>query len=344
MAGVLLLCAIFVLAAAGDVRMIGKSGPGGSAASVDTFDDAAAGSGAAGAELPVSPDSRAEVADSAALAAWGLDEGAVLALAGDSIASGEGGRNYLAGTDRPEDRCHRSANGLGLSLFGRANVVNVACSRSMIADFRDAPAETSWTRNPPDAQLAQLRAADPDVALVIVGANDIGFPHLLDRCVLDQPDCSLDEALAAGTEDRIASVGAALEGLYRDVRGAVDGQIWIPAYPNLLTGTGDCGRITESERIFGGSVVAALNDQIQQAVERVNDELAEQDRLTFIAGTATGLDGHGVCSPDPWVHSVGTTGLLEAAGNQSRAQELLHPTAVGYSSLTRAMAEHRAGQ
>lgn len=342
MAGVLLLCAIFVFGAAGDVRMAGKTGPGWSAASVDTFDDAAAGAGA-DAGSAGSLDAGNQIPDAAALAAWGLEEGAVLALAGDSIAAGEGGRNYLAGTDRPEERCHRSANGLGPSLFGVANVVNVACSRSKIADFYDAPAESDWTRNPPDAQLAQLRAADPDVALVIVGANDIGFPHLLDQCVLVQPDCSLDEGLAAGTQERIASLGAALEVLYRDVRGAVAGQIWIPAYPDLLNGTGDCGRITGSERLFGGSVVAALNVQIQQAVERVNDKIPEQERLTFIAGTATALDGHGVCSPDPWVHSVGTTGLLEAAGNQSRAQELLHPTAVGYSSLTRALADRRAG-
>lgn len=331
-AALLLLCAIFIVAVSGD-------GGTASHAARNKVLAAAPEPGTSEALTP-GPTTGREGPDAASLAGWGLAEGAVLALAGDSIASGEGGRRYLAGTDLRNDRCHRSARGLGLAMFGRENVLNIACSRAKIANFYHAQPPSEWTENPPAAQLESLHAAAPDVTLVIVGANDIGFPMLLDQCVVAVADCSLDADLAAGTQTRITDLGPALVQLYRDLRKAVAGQIWIPAYPDLLNGRDDCGRIAESERIFGGSVVASLNSQIQRSVEQANEGLPEAARLTFIAGTETVLDGHSVCSPDPWVHSAGTTSLLEAASNQSQAQELLHPTAVGYSALTQALAEH----
>lgn len=346
----LLLCAIFIAGVSGDGGAAGQmlgNGASGSLASginpgaaLDVPEPAVSGPAVSGSAVRGSA-VESQGPDLAALAAWGLAEGAVLALAGDSIASGEGGRSYLAGTDLRNDRCHRSAKGMGQGMFGRGNVLNMACSRAKIADFHQAQPPSDWTEHPPAAQLESLRAAAPDVALVIVGANDIGFPHLLDQCVVEVADCSLDSALATGTQARIADLGPSLVELYRDVRKAVEGQVWIPAYPDLLNGREDCGRITESERIFGSSVVAALNSQIEQAVEQVNEGLPQAARLSYIGGTATALNGHGICSPDAWVNSAGTTGLLEAVGNQSRAQELLHPTAVGYSALTRALADHR---
>lgn len=326
-ATVLLLCAALVGGITSEPKVVGQA--------EEASHLSATGSVPTGTTTGTPSDAETASLDMAGLKPWGLKAGAVLVLAGDSIASGEGGRAYQTGTDLPRNRCHRSAYGLGRDLFGPENVVNVACSRATIEDFYTSHQADEWAENPPAPQLDQIADAGADVTLVLVGANDIGFPNLLNKCVLELTDCSQDTQLATETTEHIQSLGTALDKLYAAVRGVATGQVWIPAYPQLLNGTEDCGRLTVAERAFGSSVIEELNRQIEHSVDTVNQSLAVADRLVFIAGTATALSGHGACSSAPWVHSVGSTDLLSALSNQSRAQEILHPTKYGYEALTK---------
>lgn len=265
----------------------------------------------------------------------------VVALAGDSIASGEGGGSYAAGTDRPHDRCHQSAKAMGAGLVAAAAVRNVACSRAVINDFYASPHADDWTEHPPVAQLQQLRMAAPDVTIIVVGANDIGFAAMLDGCLLGEADCSTDVSLVGRTRVLTEELGARLERLYADVLLAVAGDVWVPAYPDLLSGTEDCGRLTAAEMAYGRSVIAALNQQIDVAVRRrVGGTNSDAGRLMFVPETATALAGHGPCSDSPWVHSTGAASLLDAAAMPSHAQEILHPTALGYEALTQSLSHY----
>ena len=126
-----------------------------------------------------------------------------VAILGDSYSSGEGTFNYTSETDLPRNRCHRSLFTYGLSLFAYSGNPTeedgrsiVACSGAVTQDyFQPNPGGTKAKHLPPQhEQLAELlRESDraPDVVLLTFGGNDIGFAHIITKCVADLgADCT----------------------------------------------------------------------------------------------------------------------------------------------------------
>lgn len=262
-------------------------------------------------------------------------------LAGDSLAAGEGAGLYAPETRKPGYACHRSAAGILSQMVPAERLRIVGCSRATTADFHGTSHYPLPGSGEPRNQLASIVREQPDAVVLIVGANDIGFPQLLNDCLVRENfDCSGDAAVRQRTSAKFDGLQQKLERLYTDLLDASPAQIFIPAYPDLLSGSGTCGRINGSERQYGQSIISELNRHIAAAVRSVAKVHSDGYRLVSVTDTAPALDGHGPCSEDPWVNPYGVLSLVQASTSGTRAQEILHPTATGYAALTKVLAPY----
>lgn len=268
-----------------------------------------------------------------------------IVLAGDSLAAGDGAGSYAPENREPGYACHRSTRGILAGVMPAERRGVVACSRATVADFEGTVAHLLPGAQEPANQLVAIRDQRPDTVLLLVGANDIGFAQLLDDCLVREDfDCSTDSALTLRTGGLLEELKPQLVTLYTRLLDVSPAMLIIPAYPDLLNGVGTCGRINGAERAYGRSVISELNSVIATAVEQVQREHREGDRLGFVPETEQALDGHGPCSEDAWINPYGVVSLLDAAGSSARGQEILHPTATGYAALTRVLIPHLEGR
>lgn len=110
---------------------------------------------------------------SPAAAAPGTGPTAVVSL-GDSAMSGEGAGSYEAGTDGPQNYCHRSVYSTiqSTSVAGVQAKINIACSGAASSDVRIGG--TSHFTEPSQADQLRAIARDYDVKMIVlqIGAND----------------------------------------------------------------------------------------------------------------------------------------------------------------------------
>lgn len=255
-------------------------------------------------------------------------------LLGDSLAAGEGGGKYLTGTDELYQRCHRSAAGLFAGTG--AEVTNLGCSRATTENLVAPQQHPEYNlRAEPGQLLAAGRGRAADWIVVFVGGNNIRFADIFNRCVLSEDDCTADSAFTRQALLGAESVQSTLSRSYGEVAAALGGQVLVPAYPQLFgTSDGDCGRVSPAEAAFARELISALNLSIRKGVEAAASTHAN---VRFIPDTEDALSGHGACDPEPFVHTVLPTSLISAAQEHGAGQELLHPTAAGYSRLTQAI-------
>jgi lysophospholipase L1-like esterase len=209
-----------------------------------------------------------------------------LAALGDSYSSGVG----TADPDPSVPACYRTPHAWP-TLVGAAlgwQVVNVACSgaqtKDVTAPFGGQGAQT--------ALLAAL-SPRPQVVTITIGGNDAGFGAVLSTCYLS--DCR--GAVAASDVAIVTVLPGRLAATYRAVEAAAPGaRLVVVGYPRLFparrSDVTDCGWLTNGER-------RALN----HAGDLLNGVLAVEAWLagaTFIDVSRT-LDGHELCSRDPWL-------------------------------------------
>lgn len=106
-------------------------------------------------------------------------------IMGDSYSAGEGAGNYTTNTatdvdtDSVQNSCHRSYDTYGKDLYPQRTIL--ACSGAVTDDF--------WSSQNPGNQPAQLDMlrdvqTAPDMVILTVGGNDVGFANVLKNCAL----------------------------------------------------------------------------------------------------------------------------------------------------------------
>jgi GDSL-like Lipase/Acylhydrolase len=121
---------------------------------------------------------------------------------GDSFVSGEGGRNYVAGSnghyqsvvnglngvelsaETTWNGCHRSANVAIWQLTGVDHLYNFACSG---AETDEVFSSNDQYRNElPQSYYLARAASTTDVKAIVIGlgANDLGFGGIVEKCAL----------------------------------------------------------------------------------------------------------------------------------------------------------------
>jgi lysophospholipase L1-like esterase len=300
----------------------------------------------------------ATVAEAGSLLRAVAEAGGRVAIMGDSYSSGEGAGDYYPETDTRRNRCHRSSRTYGVSLFGEDNVDLLACSGAVSRDFFAPQADRLG--QPP--QLSALRMLDeaPELVLLTIGGNDIGFSGIVKRCLLPG-DCTSDGEFVQRTLRDIAQLGPQLEKTYRHTASAIrnQGTVLVLAYPLVLPyrQAASCTGFNANEVAFANHLARELNAVIARSVARVH---SEGYNVRFVPQAAHAmLPSNTACHPEPYVVSVDLligsgavlidefTGKapvgLSIAGvgvvyvSTALHQQLLHPNTQGYRSTTQAL-------
>ncbi|MET4060215.1 lysophospholipase L1-like esterase [Arthrobacter sp. UYP6] len=261
-------------------------------------------------------------------------------LLGDSFAAGEGAGSYQPVGGVAESLCHRSAAALFADAAGSTVVHNFACSRARVSSLGAAQPMPGHGPAGIPAQLEQLGGLRPDLVVLYIGGNDVGFAGLLQACIAETEPCGGDPTLLQSTERTLRELRAPLARLYTAVGTAVQAPVLVLPYPQLFdTAQGACGRLSPNEQSLGLEVTDALNSTIEQSVEA-----AGQPNVRYVDALEDSFALRGACGDDPLVVTARLGPLLNAAASESAAQEVLHPTQEGYRVLTgdllRWMEEH----
>ena len=292
-------------------------------------------------------------------------------ILGDSYSSGEGAKTYTQESNRRENRCHRSPDTYGTSLFPVDRPpTNLACSGAVIANlFTDKADEDGEI-----PQLAKLDTLDftPDVAFMTMGGNDIGFGPLIAACAdprevancdqqtvdnpfTDQPaKITLAQRVAAVTRQTEARLVMAYKQISMALNtpervAARDGriaQLLILAYPAVLplTAGRPCGSLEPSEIRFGTQVLLDLNQAVANATTQARKDGYP---VHFIAENADAVQpNHTMCDKDNWINPISTaTAAVTGVGWGTREKEMVHPNVAGYAAFTqRIIAGSQSGQ
>ena len=251
-------------------------------------------------------------------------DGDVIVAFGDSYISGEGAREFVAGTNEtdPEqgNQCRRAPTAYPVTLVERATaeqipdqVLFVGCSGALAVDL--------WgirpNRTEPLPQLTQYHDAvsddrgrddtRPDFALdeanvtavlLTIGGNDAGFGDLGKAC-LAPGDCS---TIGARFVDRLEDVGRRLDVAYTKLEVELDGvprdeagdlPVYVMAYP-MPVKEGGCWwtLLSAGDHEFIRAFVDDLNDTIQQVAEEHGFKFVAAVESSFVEDRLRICDRH----------------------------------------------------
>lgn len=233
----------------------------------------------------------------ATAAAPGIAATGYVAL-GDSYSAGVGAGSYLTAAPR----CLRSSlsfPALWAAAHSPSSFSFTACDGARTGDVLNK----------------QLGPLGPRTGLVTItaGGRDAGFTSVMAACVLGGSGTCLS-AVAKARSATDETLPGDLDRLYSAIRGkAPAARVVVLGYPRLYQLHGSCsGGLPDTER-------SALNE----ASDHLNQVLAARAAahgFTFV-DVRTVFDGHGICSAEPWLHSVDWLDLGES----------YHPTAAGHS-------------
>jgi lysophospholipase L1-like esterase len=297
---------------------------------------------------------------------------------GDSVAAGEGtlygyrwdpssrrwtGGDLHASWPEPHPDCHHSPDAYGNAVaasFG-ARFATFACTGAQF-DNGIATAEVygGTTYRPPQfgdwaTQIglnAEYDAAQPDLVLVTLGADDVHFVKIVTSCVENalehrflrfvDLECTRANHGAAVRDDfyanrpRLREHSARLVqwiGARATAHGVTPPKVVFTTYPDPLPAHGaqcpDSKWLRPSQLRYLSTLVGKLNREIRTAVDQIDSPdvvVADTDRAYTTRGAR-----HGWCSKDPWAYGLSVFHLFEPDTLHSQAP--FHPTPRGQQAI-----------
>jgi lysophospholipase L1-like esterase len=242
-----------------------------------------------------------------------------LVALGDSYSSGEGTRNYDA--TPAGQACHRGPDAWPRVLERRAEAIvsidHRACTGATVPDlalrFRNTGPEIPATPN-----------LDADLVTLTVGGSDAGLAAVLSDCFKPQTTCATDPDSPA-FRSKLTTLGRNLDVLYRKLQRAYpNAQLVHVGYPQVtpsadVTPVG-CSWLSPAEQMAAPRAVQLVDGVIQAAAAR-------SGLVTYVDVTSA-LQGHELCTGDPWVVPISST----------LNTEIGHPTAPGQNAIAAAVA------
>ena len=285
---------------------------------------------------------------------------------GDSVASGEGApeRPSWSHAGWQNDRCHRSARAAP-ALAARelavenptvsVTFVHLACSgatiiEGLIGGYKGLVHSRSAEELPPQVmELKDLAARrQPNIVLVSIGANDVGFSSIIKRCArrLHVKSC-FNKRFGQKTSiaQRVADKLALLPGLYARLSTRLSEGTKIPSANVYLTEyfdpTGDLsGEACKRVLRFGGFGLAQadLKDAQDDLLQPLNKRIAkavEEHGWEEVTGVAGAFRQHGYCAKKQrWITTLGESFTHQAGqGLGASLAGTLHPNPKGYEQI-----------
>jgi lysophospholipase L1-like esterase len=287
---------------------------------------------------------------------------------GDSIAAGEGinygftydnttGR-WTKGVDNPVwagdyQLCHQSASAfstfVGYGTYGK--VTNFACTGGTYAhgvagDQPDESAPAQFGYYPGGPINAKYDAAEPDVVLISMGADDIRFADIITNCIAskvkyftsgDHNDltCIPTKPGAATKIDfwqNLAPVGFHLTELIREIeQRGIDGpnhvapKIVVQDYYNPFP---DPGASCPDNAMFDNEqipYISSLVDTLDAKIARTVNGIARTDKNVKFVELHDAYINNRWCSSDPWAYGISIITSNLDVSNQAP----FHPTPTG---------------
>jgi len=319
---------------------------------------------------PTTPDSTAT--STSAPAAGGLS----IVQLGDSIASGEGtlygyeydthtrewtGGNLSVTWPGPYPLCHDSPDAYGniVAAYFDAEFTQFACTGATFAAGISAPETDDGTVLRP-AQFgnwatqsglnAEYDAAEPDVVLVTLGADDLQFVSIVEACIENGYEYAFDLADLACTS---TNPGSTIQTDYFDflptlranyatlvdwiaarakANGVAAPKVVITNYANPLPADGakcpDTSWLYPEQTEYLASLVDDLNGTIRETVEGLGPDVG-------LADISTAYEPQGVshiwCTDAPWAYGLSIYKVTDPDSFESQAP--FHPTPQGQDSI-----------
>lgn len=291
------------------------------------------------------------------------DRGGTVVVLGDSYSAGEGAGDYLA--EIPGTRCHRSPHAYGAVLGGSSTVI-IACSGALSYDLLG-----QVRRSEQPNQLAALaRVAVPDLVVLTIGGNDIGFSDIVKSCFLGE--CSADRSVYLNNINRRSAPWRTYEQIAQAIntpelvkaRGGALAPVIVSPYPDPFwepergycnsvnplnssfaliikafewEGTTDLG-FSPSEIRAGKDILHALNLKVEEGVRGAS----ERGWPVYYADSVVGMSiGHSVCEAKDshFVVLDPSSTVWRSLGDPwtNQKQELFHPNQEGHEAWTDAL-------
>lgn len=244
---------------------------------------------------------------------------------GDSYSSGEGAGKYDTATKLVVGNgCHRTGRAWP-RLLGVPKEAHLACSGAKTIDFF-----TSHKRGPDaTSQLDRLRALAAAHSIsrvfVTIGGNDLGFSRIFKACIVPLDSCldQMDEKELPRLHRVVRPdvIGA----LIATSQAAGGAEVLLVGYPDLIPANRKaigCGWWLSNEE---AKRVRRLQVEVDSTLLR-----AAQAAGAVYVSIRGALEGHELCSDEPWVNWVKnvTSPFLQEKG---------HPTSPGQKAMARAV-------
>ena len=279
-----------------------------------------------------------------------------LVALGDSLAAGEGGGDYAAGTQGERgDWCHRSANAY-VEHIGLADaVINLACSGATSTNVGFGPSVHDTEGSQAQRLVAVARTHRVTVVIAQFGANDDpGFGTSVVRCVVAYltpagPGCA--DTLAAQWPARLTAMAPKVAAALHDIRSAMqqagyrdsDYTLVLASYPSPFTesmvhthGFTGCPFRDADAKWGRTQAVPLLSESLRGVANQVGARFLDLSQAT---------EGHEACTTKgpEWERrlTVNTKAFARdgLAAVRHLAQESFHPNATGDLQLAGCFAE-----
>jgi flagellar hook assembly protein FlgD len=295
---------------------------------------------------------------------------------GDSFSAGEGasrkGVKYQTGTEeRDYNMCHRARGAYGVLLSQQPPFAGNpfgfnACSGAVTQDFLGeqghAPhpayeeADPQWPGPEVYGDKSEIQDlkqfagdyGDPSVITLTLGGNDAGFSHIILKCLF-AADCST-EPTSGTILDQVKAIYEPELKTFSQIRSTSPrSEVYVLAYPSPTSGdTPDCGGLdfylasplisadplgmTNAERVW-------IKNTLVPYINAVVGAAARAAGVHFVPETADALNGHEICSSEPYANGITAEGPFYFNGSGNLAAELpinkgsFHPTDLGQREM-----------
>ncbi len=229
----------------------------------------------------------------------------VYAVLGDSTASGvgtgAGPQGGLVFSASNPVLCMRSSIAYGpLWAAAHPNYTLPAdqmltCSGAHV-DSEPGAFSKSKAKRDVDEQIEELRA-DADLVSLAVGANDVGFSKIVEKCGLLLGNCTaaINTAKAYAT----VTLKTKLIDIYQDIHTkAPNAELVVMGYPHMYTIPGNCLIGSNNNRTAVNAAIDFMNDKIiKPAVEAAGS-------YASFADPRPAFTNHGRCASESWINSA----------------------------------------
>lgn len=290
----------------------------------------------------------------------------VIVSLGDSVASGEGVPDLPAAptSGRPavwqNFQCHRSALA-GPAVAARqfeildpktsVTFVHLACSGATVDQGLLGPYQGQEPGVPLEPQIQAMRTIlgdrEIDAALISIGANDVHFAEVVEKCLQDEPCYDTENPTSAAS--LFESLIVSLPGKYDDVAAALaEAEHPVPAERVMLTEYFDPTRDEHGDYCDGeiltemvpplvraatyphGSITlfesAWASESMLTRLNAAGSDAARRGGWQRLTGPFETFRAHGYCTEDHWVVQ-----LSESLRSQYDYDGTLHPNVPGHA-------------